>query len=90
MSEDDFKTRLARDGFGEIAEGWYEPHHTQADHTHDFDLRVLITAGAITVTANGVASAYRSGDEFAVEAGQIHREAVGAQGVGYVLGIRRV
>ncbi|MSR13426.1 MAG: cupin [Gammaproteobacteria bacterium] len=80
MSKSDFASRLTRDGYGEFSTGQYEPHHAQADHTHDFDLQVLITAGEITVTSLGVEKTYRTGDAVEVRTGQVHREAVGPHG----------
>jgi quercetin dioxygenase-like cupin family protein len=88
MQTDDVAARFAKAGFSDWSAGEYPPHHTESDHALDFHVRVLVTSGDVTLTSNGVAATYRTGDEFTVDAGRIHHEAVGPQGLGIIVGIR--
>lgn len=85
----EFETALARDGFPEVATAAMAPNEIRPEHTHDFDVRALILDGDITLTIAGEARTYRTGDVFAMARGCPHAEAVGADGVRYVVGRRR-
>lgn len=59
-----------------------------ADHTHDWDARIMVMGGEITLTRGGKAEAFHAGDSCVVAAGEVHAERVGPQGVAYVVGRR--
>lgn len=50
-------------------------------HTHDFDARLLVTGGSITLTIDGQATTYTAGDMCEVPRGTVHAEKVGPEGV---------
>jgi quercetin dioxygenase-like cupin family protein len=61
---------------------------TIGDHTHDFDVQLLVTAGEIAITVDGETTTCRAGNRFALEAHRVHSEAVGPEGVSYIVGRR--
>jgi quercetin dioxygenase-like cupin family protein len=50
-------------------------------HTHDFDARLLVTGGSITLTIDGQAITYTAGGMCEVPRGTVHAEKVGPDGV---------
>ena len=85
-----FEAGLRSDGFDEIFNREYPPGFQATDHTHGFDVRALVLGGEITLKVDGVTRAYRTGDVFVMEAGCVHAEAVGPEGVTYLVGRRHV
>lgn len=85
-----FEAGLRRDGFDEIFNREYPAGFQASAHTHAFDVRALVLGGEITLTVDGVEQAYRSGDVFVMDAGCRHAEAVGPEGVSYLVGRRHV
>jgi hypothetical protein len=89
LKEAHFEFALRRDGFAverkQLAASTRVP-----EHAHPFDVRALVLNGEITLTVEGIDYAYREGDIFVVPAGHRHAEAVGPEGVDYVVGRRRV
>ena len=84
-----FEDTLRRDGFGEIEIGEKPAHHKTGEHAHPFDVSALVLDGAITLTCGGEARTYAAGDRFEMAAGTPHIEAVGPEGVRYLVGRRR-
>lgn len=80
MSTTDFEAALAGAGYRDIATRSMEPRPANGNHTHDFAVRGLVSAGEFIITAGGVARSYRAGDVFEVGAGELHNEAVGPDG----------
>ena len=88
MERAEFEAALAQDGYEVVARGM-APNTVNPDHTHDFDARVLVTEGEITITRAGQATRFGVGEWCAVAAGELHAEHVGPTGVSYVAGLRR-
>jgi quercetin dioxygenase-like cupin family protein len=89
MKEAHFEFALRRDGFA--VERKVVPAQTRvSDHAHPFDVRALVLNGEITLTVEEIEHTYREGDIFVVPAGHRHAEAVGPEGVEYVVGRRAV
>ncbi|MGE0224174.1 MAG: cupin domain-containing protein [Acetobacteraceae bacterium] len=88
MDRAEFETALRRDGYEvvarEMAAGTVNP-----DHTHDFDARVLVLSGALTMGRPDGRHTYRAGDWCEVPAGLLHSETAGPEGVSYVAGRRK-
>jgi quercetin dioxygenase-like cupin family protein len=84
-----FENALRREGFGEIEIGEKPANHRTGEHAHGFDVSALVLDGAITLICDGRARTYAAGDRFDMAAGKPHVEAVGPQGVRYVVGRRR-
>ncbi len=88
MERAEFEAALRRDGY-EIVARSMAPNTVNADHTHDFDARVLVTEGAITLTQGTESRTYGPGDWCAIAAGTLHAESCGPAGVSYVAGRRK-
>jgi quercetin dioxygenase-like cupin family protein len=64
------------------------PNHVNPDHVHEFDARVMVLTGEITITRDGMPIIYRAGDSCAVPRGHPHAERAGPEGVCYIAGRR--
>ena len=81
-----FEAGLTRDGYQRI-ETKELPREYRADsHAHDFSVRALVLAGEITLTWSGASRTFTAGEEFTMDAGCAHTEAVGPDGVRYLVG----
>src|SRR5215469_9560027 len=87
MKESDFEADLRREGY-QIFYGGLQAGTVNPDHAHDWDARVMVIGGEITLARDGKAETFRAGDCCAVAAGEIHSEHVGPQGVAYIAGRR--
>ncbi len=88
MDRLEFEADLRRDGF-RVVNASLRPN-TQADnHCHDFDARLYVLGGEITITRDNKPETFRAGQCCEVPAGCQHTEQVGAEGVAYVSGRRR-
>jgi hypothetical protein len=52
MNRAEFEADLAREGY-EVRQGRIEPNVHRPAHTHDFDARVMVLEGAITLVWRG-------------------------------------
>jgi quercetin dioxygenase-like cupin family protein len=89
MTRAEFETELSRDGY-EIREGEIRPHVHREAHAHEFDARVLVLDGSITLVFGKDRATYGPGDSCSVPAGAMHEEHTDASGVRYVYGRRSV
>ena len=87
MNQSEFEAELQREGY-QVFYGGLQAGMVNSDHAHDWDARVMVIGGEITVTRGGKAETFRPGDSCAVPAGEMHAERVGAQGVAYIVGRR--
>ncbi len=81
-----FEDDLRREGF-EVRFGGQRPGHSAEPHAHDFDARIMVLGGEITLTIDGKPTTYRTGDHCEVPAGTMHAENVGPEGVSTLAGI---
>lgn len=88
MEKVEFESALARDGYDDVCVMNKPEAPRNEPHAHAFDARALILDGEVTLTIDGVATAYRAGDTYDVPAGTVHTETVPAGGVDYVAGLR--
>src|SRR5258708_33974685 len=79
MDRASFESGLRRDGF-ECREGSIPPNEVRPAHAHDWDARLLILAGEITLVIDGKRHAYRPGDSCDVPAGTQHEQHIGPAG----------
>lgn len=82
-----FEAELRREGYQVVNSG-LQPNVINPDHAHDFDVRVMVLGGEITVTRAGRPETFRAGDTCGFPAGTVHAEHVGPEGVAYVVGRR--
>jgi quercetin dioxygenase-like cupin family protein len=58
MNQSDYEADLRRQGY-EVFYGGLKAGEMNADHAHDWDARVMVIGGEITVTRNGKAETFR-------------------------------
>lgn len=88
MNRTEFETECLAQGYSEIVDRRMEPNTTNPEHSHEFDARLLVLEGEMTVTSEGERRAYRTGDSFAMSAGCRHTEQSGPLGAHYLAGRR--
>lgn len=88
MDTAEFQADLRRDGYRAVNTS-VTPNKVTPNHCHDFDAKVLVLGGEITVTCDNTPVTYRAGQCFAVPAGRMHAEQVGPDGVALLSGRRR-
>ena len=83
-----FETELQGDGYAEVVDRRMEPEAFNPEHSHEFDARLLVIEGAMTIAVEGGERTYRGGDTFTMEAGCRHSERSGPEGARYLAGRR--
>ena len=88
MDRAEFETELRAQGYGEIVDRRMEANAVNPEHAHEFDARLLVLEGEITIACEDEERTYRTGDTFAMAAGRRHAEHSGPEGVRYLAGRR--
>jgi mannose-6-phosphate isomerase-like protein (cupin superfamily) len=88
MDKTEFEAELRRDGFRPVYAS-LRPNMREANHCHDFDARLFVLGGEITITRDNNPETFRAGQCCEVPAGCMHTEQVGPEGVAYLSGRRR-
>jgi quercetin dioxygenase-like cupin family protein len=88
MDHVEFGAELRRDGF-RVVNASLLPNARAPNHCHDFDARLFVLGGEITITRDNNSETFRAGQCCEVPAGCMHSEQVGPEGVAYVSGRRR-
>jgi len=70
MNQREFEADLRRQGY-QVFYGGLQPGMVNPDHAHDWDARVMVIGGEITLTRDGKAETFRVGDSCAVAAGDV-------------------
>ena len=78
---------LTREGY-ELREGEIKPNVHREPHAHEFDARLFVLEGSITLVFKDGRCTYGPGDSCNVPAGTMHEEHTGADGVRYLAGRR--
>ena len=89
MTTDEFEQQLRRDGYLDIKCRAFERGEDTQPHTHEFDTRLLILEGEMTVVCGGDACTYRAGGVLEIAAGAQHCERYADGRVRFVAGLRR-
>ena len=89
MTRAEFEAELRREGY-EIREGEIQPHVHREPHAHEFDARLFILKGSLTLALGNDRVTYGPGDSCSVPAGTVHAEHTEADSVHYVAGRRSV
>src|SRR4029077_12447998 len=87
MNRAEFEADVRREGY-ELSEGEIEPNVHRSAHVHEFDARVFVLEGSITLVLGAARRTYRPGDSCSVPAGIMHEEHTEADGVRYLAGRR--
>jgi mannose-6-phosphate isomerase-like protein (cupin superfamily) len=85
MDRAEFEADVRREGY-ELREGEIEPNTHRAAHAHEFDARLFVLDGSITLVFGDERCTYRAGDSCTVSAGTMHEEHTEADGVRYLAG----
>lgn len=85
VSREAFESDLKREGF-DIIHGGQKPGFREDLHAHDFDARIMVLGGEVTICRDGVATTFKPGDCCEIPAGCMHTLTVGAEGVAYLVG----
>ena len=88
MERTAFESELRQEGYLEMVERSMDANALNPEHAHEFDARLLVLAGAMTISAEGGERTYRAGDSFAMAAGCRHSERGGPDGARYLAGRR--
>ena len=89
MTRAEFEAELRREGY-EIREGGIDPNVHREPHSHDFDARLLVLEGSLSMAFVNDRVTYKPGDFCNVPAGTVHAEHTEADGVRYLFGKRQV
>lgn len=85
----EFEEQLQRDGYLDIKHRLLERGEDTQPHTHDFDTRLLVLEGAMTLVCGGSQRTYRAGEILEISAGAEHCERYGTDRLRFVAGLRR-
>ena len=87
MNRAAFEADLRREGY-ELREGEIGANVHRDAHAHEFDARLFVLDGSITLVFGADRRAYGPGDSCSVPAGTMHEEHTEADGVRYLAGRR--
>ena len=82
-----FEAELQRDGY-QVVVNTMQPGAINPEHQHDFDARLLVVAGEMTILIGDQRSTYQAGETFSMTHGCRHSEQAGPTGATYVAGRR--
>lgn len=85
LTREAFESDLRREGF-DITHGGQKACFTEDQHAHDFDVRIMVLGGEITLTRDGKSTTFKPGDCCEIPEGCQHTTQVGPEGVAYVVG----
>jgi quercetin dioxygenase-like cupin family protein len=88
MERTAFETELREHGYAEVVDRRMEANALNPEHSHEFDARLLVLEGTMTITAEGQERTYRAGDTFTMAAACRHSERSGSEGTRYLAGRR--
>src|ERR1700761_1524624 len=85
LTREAFESDLRREGF-EVVNGGQKPCFAEDLHAHDFDARIMVLSGEITIVRDNNAETFRAGDHCEIAAGCQHTALVGPEGGAYIVG----
>ncbi len=86
MTEDEAKTQLESEGYGNVSAWLDSPDFSYPEHTHATTTAHIIIAGDMVLTMDGVEHILRPGDRIEVPAEMPHIATMGPDGCTYVSG----
>jgi len=87
MSTTALKVQLGRESYA-VSEGKIDPNVHRDAHAHDFDARLFVLEGSVTLVFGSDRVTYGPGDSCNVPAGTMHEEHTEADGVRFLAGRR--
>ncbi len=85
MDRTAFEAELHREG-RQVVTVTMQPNQVNPEHAHDFEARLMVVAGAMTVDCGDDRTTYNEGDTFTMQPGRRHSELAGPAGATYVAG----
>jgi quercetin dioxygenase-like cupin family protein len=89
MNRAEFEADALHKGY-EIREGKIEPNVHREPHVHDWDARLIVLEGALTLVRGNGHETFRVGDSCSLAANTPHEEHTEADGVRFVAARRAV
>jgi len=87
MDRLEFEGELRREGYS-VVNASLTPNLRVANHCHEFDAKLLVLGGEITITRDNSPQTFRAGGCCEVPANYMHAEHVGPEGVAFLSGRR--
>ena len=84
MDRTQFEADAQHQGYQEMIDRRMGADEINPEHSHEFDARLLVLEGEITITCGGQERLYRAGDVYAITSGRLHTERSGNEGVRYL------
>ncbi|HTW69335.1 MAG TPA: cupin domain-containing protein [Acetobacteraceae bacterium] len=85
MDRTAFEAELQREG-RQVVTVTMQPDQVKPEHAHDFEARVMVVAGEMTVDCGDECHRFGEGDSFTVQLGRRHSEIAGPAGATYIAG----
>ena len=80
------EAKWAREGYAvDVERKTFPPHLSTPPHSHPFDARVLVLAGAFTLTWQGQMRTFYPGEYFEVATGCLHSQHYGLEGATFLI-----
>jgi quercetin dioxygenase-like cupin family protein len=83
-----FEAELQRDEY-QVVVNTMQPGAINPEHAHEFDARLLVVDGEMTIVVGDQRDTYHVGDTFSMTHGCRHSEQAGPAGATYVAGRRK-
>jgi quercetin dioxygenase-like cupin family protein len=81
MDEATFGENLTREGYTKVTEFIKDPNWADTEHSHDFDVYVLVFEGELMIEKKSGDVTCQVGDTVRYPAGELHIEKAGPNGV---------
>lgn len=88
MSAEQFLIELASDGYAEVRHRNFDRGEDSQPHSHDFDTRLLVQQGELTIVWGEISRTYKAGEILEIPAGQLHCERYAPAPVRFIAGLR--
>lgn len=88
MNRAEFEASLDAEGYKEVVDRRMEAGSLNPEHAHDFEARLLVLEGEMTIDCEGEERTYRAGETFSMKLGCPHSEKSGPEGARYLAGRR--
>ena len=79
MDRATFEAELKRDGY-DVGTNTSPANKVNPEHSHPYDVRVMVVQGAMTLHRDGKPTTYKAGDTFSMPKGCLHSESYGPEG----------
>jgi mannose-6-phosphate isomerase-like protein (cupin superfamily) len=83
MNRTEFEADVRGEGY-QIQEGEIKPNEHRPAHSHEFDARLFVLDGHLTLVFDGERMSFGPGMTCTLPAGTVHEEHTGADGVRYI------